>query len=183
MLPFEGGFMDEMKRLKTALNTCIQCGTCTGSCPNADEMDLVPRKLWRMVLMDRIDSILNSRTFTLCSSCYLCTLRCPRGLPLTAAMAALKAVAARKDLKKHRESTRFYASFMESVRRHGRVREGEFMGLYFLSMKNPLLPLRFASLGIKLVRKNKVAFELPSKPGPGNLEGLFKKVAEIEEAS
>lgn len=175
--------MDEMSRLKTSLNSCIQCGTCTGSCPNVDSMDLVPRKLWRMVLMDRIDGIFDSRTFTLCSSCYLCTLRCPRGLPLTSAMAILKALAAKKDLKKHRESTRFYASFMESVRRHGRVREGEFMGLYFLSMKNPLLPLRFASLGIKLLKKNKVAFELPAKSGPGNLERLFEKVAEIEEKS
>lgn len=173
--------MDDMVRLKKALSTCIQCGTCTGSCPNADEMDLVPRKLWRMVLMDKTDSILDSRTFTLCSSCYLCTLRCPRGLPLTDAMAALKAIALKRDIKKHRQSTRFYASFMESVRRHGRVREGEFMGLYFLSMKNPLLPLRFASLGIKLMGKNKVAIELPAKAGPGNLTALFKAVAEIEE--
>lgn len=175
--------MDEMVELKKTLGTCIQCGTCTGSCPNSDEMDFVPRKLWRMVLMDRIDSILDSRTFTLCSSCYLCTLRCPRGLPLTDAMAVLKAVALRRDIKKHRESTRFYASFMESVRRHGRVREGEFMGLYFLSMKNPLLPFRFASLGIKLMGKNKVPLELPAKAGSGNLEGLFKAVAQIEEES
>ncbi|MDY0220333.1 MAG: 4Fe-4S dicluster domain-containing protein [Desulfobacterium sp.] len=173
--------MDEMVELKKALGTCIQCGTCTGSCPNADEMDLVPRKLWRMVLMDRTDSILDSRTFTLCSSCYMCTLRCPRGLPLTDAMAALKAVALKRDIKKHRQSTRFYASFMESVRRHGRVREGEFMGLYFLSMKNPLLPLRFVSLGLKLMGKNKVAIELPAKAGHGNLTVLFKAVAEIEE--
>ncbi|MCP4118408.1 MAG: heterodisulfide reductase [Desulfobacteraceae bacterium] len=175
--------MDEMLRLKTTLNSCIQCGTCTASCPNEFDMDLAPRKLWRMVLMDRHEEIFDSRTFTLCSSCYLCTLRCPRGLPLTAAMAKLKAVAAKSDLAKHRTSTRFYKSFMESVRRHGRVREGEFMGLYFLAMKNPLLPLRFASLGIQLIKKNKVAFELPAKSGVGNLDRLFKKAAEIEEES
>jgi len=175
--------MDEMLRLKTMLNPCIQCGTCSASCPNEFAMDLVPRKLWRMVLMDRNEEIFDSETFTLCSSCYLCTLRCPRGLPLTAAMASLKAIAAKSDLTKYRKSTRFYKSFMESVRRHGRVREGEFMGLYFLSMKNPLLPLRFASLGIQLMKKNKVPFELPAKPGTGNLVRLFEKVAEIEEES
>jgi len=175
--------MDEMLRLKKALNSCIQCGTCTASCPNGVDMDIVPRKLWRMVLMDRKEAIFESQTFALCSSCYLCTLRCPRGLPLTSAMSSLKALAAKENIKKYRQSTQFYASFMESVRRHGRVREGEFMGLYFLAMKNPFLPLRFASLGIKLMRKNKVSFELPSKSGPGNLEGLFKKVAEIEEGS
>jgi heterodisulfide reductase subunit C len=63
------------------------------------------------------------------------------------------------------------------------VREGEFMALYFLAMKNPLLPFSFASLGVQLMKKNKVAFELPAKPGAGNLDRLFKKVAEIEEIS
>jgi len=168
--------------VREMVQTCIQCGTCTGSCPNAFAMDHTPRHLWRMVLMDKADEIFHSKTFTLCSSCYYCTLRCPRGLALTDAMAALKQVAARKGLSQYKQSTLFYKNFMESVRRHGRVREMEFMTLYFAAMKNPLVPLRFTPLGMKLMRKGKVSLEIPSK-GDGALIAVFKKAEELEAAS
>lgn len=169
----------DLEDLKEMVRACIQCGTCSASCPNAFAMDLTPRRLWRMVLMGRGDAIFSSKTFALCSACYYCTLRCPRGLPLTDAMAALKQAAARKGISRYRRSTLFYDSFMESVRRHGRVREMEFMSLYFTRMKNPLLPLEFASLGIKLMVKGKTPLQIPSK-GTGKLEAIFKKVEECE---
>lgn len=170
---------DPLAPIQDMVRSCIQCGTCTGSCPNAFAMDHTPRQLWRMVLMEKMDEIFQSKTFALCSSCYYCTLRCPRGLPLTEAMAALKQIAARQRLSKYKQSTLFYKSFMESVRRHGRVREMEFMTLYFAAMKNPILPLRFTPLGIKLMRKGKVSVQIPSK-GNGTLNTVFKKVEELE---
>jgi len=42
---------DELAPVKEMVRACIQCGTCTGSCPNAFAMDYTPRHLWRMVLM------------------------------------------------------------------------------------------------------------------------------------
>ncbi|MBI9086274.1 MAG: 4Fe-4S dicluster domain-containing protein [Desulfobacterales bacterium] len=168
-----------MTEIGKMVQTCIQCGTCTGSCPNEFAMDITPRRLWRMVLMGQEDKIFKSKTFSLCSSCYCCTLRCPRGLPLTQAMAALKQVAADRKLSKYRQSTLFYTSFMKSVRRHGRVREMEFMTLYFTDMKNPALPFRFAGLGMRLMGKGKVAIQLPSK-GSGKLAAIFDKVKELE---
>lgn len=169
----------DLEDLKAMLQACIQCGTCSASCPNTFAMDLTPRRLWRMVLMGCEDAIFSSQTFALCSACYYCTLRCPRGLPLTDAMAALKQVAARKGINRYRRGTMFYSTFMESVRRHGRVREMEFMSLYFTRMKNPLLPLEFASLGIKLMAKGKTPLQIPSK-GSGKLEAIFRKVEEME---
>ena len=94
-------------------------------------------------------------------------------------MSALKQIAAKENLAPYKKSVRFYKSFMESVRRHGRVREMEFMTLYFMVMKNPLLPFRFAPLGMKLMSKGKVSVELPSK-GSGTLEAIFRKVEELE---
>jgi len=173
--------MINTEKIKEMVRTCIQCGTCTGSCPNAFAMDITPRKLWRMVLMDRVDDVFHSRTFSLCSSCYFCTLRCPRGLPLTHAMSSLKELALKADLPEFRNSSAFYRSFMESVRRHGRIRETEFMVLYFLAMKNPMLPFKFSSLGMKLMKKNKMPLQLPSGPDRKNLDKLFSKVKEIEE--
>lgn len=165
--------------IREMLYPCIQCGTCTASCPNAHAMDLAPRQLWRLVLLDRREAIFTSQTFMLCSSCYCCTLRCPRGLPLTEAMAALKQIASRQVPGRYRSGTFFYRDFLESVRRHGRVREMELMTLYFVHMKNPLLPLRFASLGIKFMAKGLVPLQLPSS-GKGKLDSLFNRVKELE---
>jgi heterodisulfide reductase subunit C len=162
--------------IQEMVRACIQCGTCSASCPNAFAMDLTPRKLWRLVLMGQSETIFQSQTFYLCSSCYTCTLRCPRGLPLTEAMDKLKAIAGRQNLAPYRRSARFYGQFLNSVRRHGRVREMEFMTLYFLAMKDPRLPFSYASLGLKLMGKGKTTLQLPSK-GEGKLEKLFEAVA------
>jgi heterodisulfide reductase subunit C2 len=172
---------DMLKAVRKMVQTCIQCGTCTGSCPNAFAMDITPRRLWRMVQMNRTDAIFESKTFSLCSTCYTCTLRCPRGLSLTDAMSLLKQIAASRGLSLYKNSTRFYQSFMESVRRHGRVREMEFMTLYFLSMKNPLTPIQFTPLGLRLMAKRKISLEIPSKGG-GALDAIFKKAAAVEES-
>jgi heterodisulfide reductase subunit C len=172
--------LDTLAPIRDMVNSCIQCGTCTGSCPNSFAMDLTPRQLWYNVLMGEKEIIFHSKTFSLCSVCYYCTLRCPRGLPLTETMSALKQIAAKENLVPYKKSVRFYKSFMESVRRHGRVREMEFMTLYFLSMKNPFIPLKFAPLGIRLIGKGKVSLEIPSK-GIGALDTIFRKVQELED--
>jgi heterodisulfide reductase subunit C2 len=170
---------NSLSQIQKMMRSCIQCGTCTGSCPNASFMDYTPRKMWRMVMLGQKDIIFNSKTFIMCSSCYYCTLRCPRGLPLTAAMSALKKIAAEENFVKYKKSFLFYDSFMESVRRHGRVRETEFMTLYFTSMKNPILPFSFAPLGMKLMLKRKLPIQFPSK-GDGALDAIFKKADELE---
>ena len=174
--------IDSLAAIRNMVSACIQCGTCTGSCPSAFAMDLTPRQLWYNVLMGEKETIFHSKTFSLCSACYCCTLRCPRGLLLTETMSALKQIAAKENLATYKKSIRFYKSFMESVRRHGRVREMEFMTLYFLSMKNPFMPLQFAPLGLKLMGKGKVSFEVPSK-GNGPLESIFRKVEALEQNS
>lgn len=173
---------DTLGPIKDMVRACIQCGTCTGSCPNTFAMDMTPRMVWHMVLLDQKDKIFKSQTFTLCSACYYCTLRCPRGLPLTEAMGKLKQIAARENSKPHKTSIRFYKSFMDSVRRHGRVHEMEFMTLYFLSMKNPFVPLKFMPLGMKLMGKRKVSIEIPSRE-PNSLEAIFRKVEKMEKRS
>ena len=168
--------------IRKMVQSCIQCGTCTASCPNEFAMDHTPRLLWRLVLMGQKDEIFNSKTFSLCSDCYTCTLRCPRGLLLTEAMDALKQLAAEENPAQYKYSVLFYKNFMRSVRRHGRVREMEFMTNYFMALRNPLAPFRFASLGVKLMAKGKVSLKwLPKARSP--LEKMFQKVNELEKGS
>ena len=159
---------------------CMQCGTCTGSCINSFAMDLTPRQVWRLAQLGDMESIFKSKTFYLCSACYYCTLRCPRGLRLTETMSALKRLSAAEGLTKFKESANFYKTFMDTVRRYGRLREMEFINRYFVSMKSPLFPLSYVPLGLKLMKKGKVSIEAPKLFGEGRFDRLFQKVLEME---
>ncbi|WP_319408004.1 4Fe-4S dicluster domain-containing protein [uncultured Desulfosarcina sp.] len=168
-----------LDRVRSMVSACIQCGTCTGSCPNALEMDLTPRKMWRLVIMGRLADVMASRSFILCSDCYTCTLRCPRGLPLTEAMEALKGIAFARREARHRSSRLFYEKFIQTVQRYGRIREMAFMTRYFMAMKSPVAPFRFAPLGLKLMGKGKVEMG-PGRSAATPLTALFEKVADLE---
>ena len=168
----------ELKHLRDMVSACMQCGTCSASCPNVASMDLTPRQMWRMLILGLIDEVLASKTFWYCSSCYSCSLRCPRGLSLTEAMAALKRLAAERDPAKQRANAAFYQAFIRNVRSFGRVQEPALMADYFLSMRDPLLPLSFTPLGLRLLSKGKL--HPPSFEHKGRLTALFDKVEEME---
>jgi heterodisulfide reductase subunit C len=163
------------------LKTCIQCGTCTASCASAYAMDHTPRQLWHMARLGLQDEVLNSRTLWLCSTCFSCTLRCPREIPLTETIGTLKRLAIQGDIQRYRESRNFYRAFMETVRRYGRSSEVEIMVRYFLTT-NPLLAVGYVPLALTMLRKGKVNLSLPKVAGPGKLDALFDRVEELEGA-
>lgn len=109
------------------LLTCIQCGTCTASCPTAYAMDYTPRQLWRLIQLGLREEVLTSNSFWLCTACYACTLRCLRGIACTETMSTLKRMAVSMGMEKHSASARFYEAFRDTVRRHGRLHEVELM--------------------------------------------------------
>ncbi len=80
------------------LFSCMQCGTCSSSCPTAYAMDYTPRQLWQMMRLGMEEEVLNSQTFWLCTVCKSCQVRCPRGISLTDAMIALKVYATQKGI-------------------------------------------------------------------------------------
>ena len=171
---------DSLFLVREKVRACMQCGACTGSCANSEAMDHTPRELWRLAQLGLKEEIFDSRTFWLCSSCFTCTLRCPRGLPLTETMAALKRAAVLERRCPDRKSPIFYRAFLDTVRRYGRVREMELMVRYFMGLKNPLVPIGFAPLGVKLLIKGKISPQWPSLSGGGKLEALYRKVEELE---
>ncbi|MCK5541402.1 MAG: 4Fe-4S dicluster domain-containing protein [Desulfobacterales bacterium] len=168
------------KDVQEMVQSCIQCGTCSGSCLAASVMEHTPRHIWRLVQLGCKEDVLNSKSFIYCASCYYCTLRCPRGLPLTEAMAKLKEISAKSSQKKHKSSMDFYKYFVKSVCRHGRVNEVELMTNYLISTKNPVTSLKYAPLGMKLMGKGKLSFGNALK-GNGVLDVLFAKVKEMED--
>jgi len=78
------------------LLSCMQCGTCSATCPTAYAMDYTPRQLWQMIRLGLEAEVLSSRTFWLCTVCKSCQVKCPRGIRLTDTMVALKEYAHRQ---------------------------------------------------------------------------------------
>jgi heterodisulfide reductase subunit D len=72
------------------LLTCFQCGTCSASCPAAELMDYAPRQVWQLMRLGLREQLVNSRTFWLCTQCYVCQVRCPRGISISETMRRLR---------------------------------------------------------------------------------------------
>ena len=163
------------------LLTCIQCGTCTASCPTAYAMDYTTRQLVRLVQVGMRDEALHSRTFWLCTNCYSCTIRCPRGIALTETMAALKRLAIAEHVEGPEKETvsRFYRAFMETVRRHGRNYEPELLVRYYFST-NPFGLIGQAPLGLMLWRKGRIPVIPKGVKAKEEIEAIFRKSLELD---
>ncbi|HAO13820.1 MAG TPA: heterodisulfide reductase [Planktothrix sp. UBA8407] len=134
-----------------AIAACMQCGTCSGGCTNIDLMDMSPRTLILMIQRGEWEKVLKSNALWMCSSCYICTSRCPRGVRPSDVIEAVKALAIRQGIEN--DATRFNEIFVELVQKRGILFEPELMQKY------GGLPamIEQAELGIKLALKGKMS--------------------------
>jgi quinone-modifying oxidoreductase subunit QmoC len=72
------------------IKDCLQCGTCSASCPSVEFMDHTPRELIGMINADLKEEVLASNTYWTCASCYNCTVRCPANIDIADLMYSLK---------------------------------------------------------------------------------------------
>ncbi|ACB76952.1 4Fe-4S dicluster domain-containing protein [Opitutus terrae] len=106
------------------LQSCIQCGTCSGTCPLSVYMDHSPRQIMALVRSDFKNEVLTSNSIWLCASCYACTVECPREIRITDIMYALKQRAIQERVyPKHFPIPVLAREFAEMVRRTGRITE------------------------------------------------------------
>jgi len=77
------------------IDLCFQCGACSSGCPLAQEMDLLPSKVIRYAQLG-IEEVLDSKTIWVCSTCFNCEVRCPRGIDIANVMEALRQMVLRK---------------------------------------------------------------------------------------
>jgi len=120
------GFAEEIMSLAGCdrLKSCIQCGTCSGTCPLSIYMDHTPRQIMALVRADFKNEVLRSRTIWLCASCYACTVECPRQIRITDIMYALKQRAIQEGVYPRRFPIPVLAhEFSRMARRYGRITE------------------------------------------------------------
>ncbi|MFZ5942970.1 MAG: 4Fe-4S dicluster domain-containing protein [Bacillota bacterium] len=144
------------------INACMQCGTCTGSCPTSHAMEYTPRKLIALIRANQRDKVLQSLSIWKCASCYSCTARCPRGIRFTDIMYILKNLAWKeKHLEENKEIAGFYSSFQDLIAKRGRMNEAELVVRYGLKT-SPAKLLEFAPLGMKMIVKGRASIIPPA---------------------
>ena len=158
---------------------CIQCGVCSGTCPAAGEMEYPPRKIIALIRADMRDRVLASSSMWNCLSCYMCTVRCPRGVKPTELAHALESLAEKQGYKVRGTSTPvMYRSFVDSIKGNGRVHEFGMMLKYYLTT-NPLAALKMLTVGLALFRHKRMPL-LPKKvKGKEDLSLMLRKFREV----
>jgi heterodisulfide reductase subunit C len=115
------------------IKECIQCGTCSASCPTSYAMDYTPREVIAALRAGMLDRVVKSNTIWLCSSCYYCTVRCPSGVKLTDVMYELKRLAVDFNLaEKGAKAPVVSKLFVDLVDKNGRISEVSLVGKFML---------------------------------------------------
>jgi heterodisulfide reductase subunit C len=78
--------------------SCYQCGKCTAGCPLADKMDYVPSEMMRLIMLGEIEDLLKSKAIWLCTSCFQCGTRCPKGIEVHSVFEALRSISLREGI-------------------------------------------------------------------------------------
>ena len=140
---------------------CIQCGTCSASCPYADRMLHGPREIFALIRDGMMNEALTSETPWFCSSCYQCMDRCPMEIPVTDIMYTLKQFSLKLGtVPDGNKMADMYSAFAENVKLFGRVTDPLVMGIY--SVKHPMDAVKSLPLAMRLALRKRLEM-LPSK--------------------
>ncbi len=167
------------------LLTCLQCGTCGGSCPSEADMDTTPRRLFAMIAANMEDDVLSSNTPWYCVSCYYCTVRCPQNIPITDMMYTLKQMAIAQGKYKKNDHADWSTSFIGYVEQYGRSFEFGLATRYHLT-HHPLKAIRMGGMGFQMMQKGRLSMSATVIKNMPQLKAILdeaKRISAEQEAS
>ncbi|MCQ2611335.1 MAG: 4Fe-4S dicluster domain-containing protein [Treponema sp.] len=80
---------------------CMQCGKCSGTCPNYDAMEYHPNQFVAMINDGDFEALLSSKSVYACMSCMACLERCPRSVEPAKLIEAVRLVVERQKDAQH----------------------------------------------------------------------------------
>ncbi len=156
-----------------AIDNCIQCGTCSGSCPLGNEMDLGPRAMFALIKDGDILSAVSSATPWLCVSCYQCTSRCPQKIPVADIMYKIKQFAVKNNcVPKSGKLYDLYKAFEKEIAANGRISESHLMARY--GLKQPMDTVSNTLTALKLMKRKRIDLIPETTNKPAKLSELIK---------
>jgi heterodisulfide reductase subunit C2 len=116
---------------------CYQCGKCSAGCPLAEEMDVPPSQILRLLqvgLPDMEKEALLAYSIWVCLTCETCAARCPQEVDIPRVMEYLRQESLRRGTMHPRakDILAFHRSLLDSVRRSGRLHEVSLIAAYKL---------------------------------------------------
>jgi heterodisulfide reductase subunit C len=175
-------FLEEVS-LRTAgvsrLEMCIQCGTCGGSCPSAEDMDHTPRMLFAMIRAGYREQALKSNTPWICVSCYHCVVRCPQGVHIADVMYTLKSMAIAANADVESTAPDFAQTFVDMVEQYGRSYEFGLATRYYLKHHKKRLP-GMAPMGLGMLSKERMSMRPRKIAGIAQLHKILERAKELE---
>lgn len=94
----DGVFLEKVMSSHTGrtVSYCYQCGTCSSSCPVVEEMDIKPHEMVEMIKLGLTEALSQCKAIWQCTTCYMCTERCPQEVQLTTIVLGLRDMAMRE---------------------------------------------------------------------------------------
>ena len=163
----------------TKISDCYQCGKCSAGCPRAEQMDILPSTVIRLVQHGEVKKAASAASVWQCVACLTCSTRCPKSVNIAGVMDALKQISLEKKWVhlKQKRIVAFQRSFLNAVRRNGRINELEMVAEYkirgFLGDGSPLKAMKDADLGLPMLLRNKLHVKLGS---PVKDKALVKRI-------
>ena len=165
------------------VNSCIQCGTCSGTCPVVDYMDQTPRRLIGMINADLKDDVLDTNTYWFCASCYHCTVRCPADIDIAGVMYAVKRYSIwNKTYSDDLVGPTFSEAFVKMIMRSGRSYE-PLLAPSYMSHFGPKEFFNEAVNASKMMLKGKIPVIPPRIKRLDNFKNMIKKIIPLGETS
>ncbi|MCU7905724.1 MAG: 4Fe-4S dicluster domain-containing protein [Candidatus Thiodiazotropha sp. (ex Epidulcina cf. delphinae)] len=165
---------------------CMQCGVCSGSCPLGKHWEHPPQEIFMMIRAGKREDVLSSDAMWMCTSCYNCIARCPRGLPITHIMHGLAVYSKRLGLTPKKQPTaEFSQIFWDNLMKKGRVNELKLgLSIYFKDgfgqgVKNAMANRKLGQNMMKAKRMN--AMEMFSGHRIKDLTGFQKIINKAQE--
>jgi len=164
------------EKSRQSVSSCYQCGKCTSGCPITFAMDLMPHQLVHLLQLGQVEKVLQSDAMWICASCVTCTSRCPNGIDIAGIMDTLRQYSEQRGIRPDQQSIpAFHKTFMDSIRRYGRVHEMHMAIAYTVKDSGWLGPLKLAGFGLAMFMKGKTRI-LPSRVrGLKSVRPLFLK--------
>ncbi|MET0002649.1 MAG: 4Fe-4S dicluster domain-containing protein [Candidatus Thiodiazotropha sp.] len=170
---------------------CMQCGVCSGSCPLGKHWDHPPQEIFMMIRANKREEVLSTDSMWMCTSCYNCIARCPRGLPITHIMHGLAVYSKRLGLTQKKQPTaEFSQIFWDNLMKKGRVNELKLgLSMYFKDgfgqgVKNAMANQKLGQNMMKAKRMNAMEFfGGHSVKDLSGFQNMVKKAKEIEEGN
>ena len=161
------------------IDRCIQCGTCSSSCPMVEYMDYSPRKIIAMVKHGFKDDVLKSITPWLCASCYSCQVRCPSQIKITDVMYSLRREAVEAGVYPSKLPVTALSQEMHKlIAKNGRNSELWVMVFMFLRLRDFISPFKMVGMGIDFIKTGRLALKIEKIKNRKQLHALINAVTE-----